>query len=150
MMGAVHGLNGKAHRERVLSSLELEPFIGIFDDGFVEAENSIAKPGQKVYKVCAMGTYAFNILAKEDGKGYEDMEYWPVRIGDDMLARDWWIGGMQKWVVNEVIFISDGDDFIYVFYAAQNHAGYTKTLGRLRPGSEIESIIKEAFDVICI
>lgn len=137
------------NRNSMIAELELEPFLGIFDGdrGFIEADEPLANPSRKVFKVCELGSKKFNELAKESKRGmYEDMEYWPKSD-----AGTWWNGGMQRLIVQEVILVSDGtDDYIYVFYYKMNHREYGALLGRLRPGSEIERIIKEAFDTLCI
>ena len=127
---------------------DLEPFIGMFDGelGFIPVDESIADPERKAYKVVEVGKNKFNATSGGKHGEHKDLEYWPKSD-----AEIWWTDGMQKWIANELVLVSDGtDDYIYVFYYKQNNRKYASRLGRLRLGSEIDSIIKEAFGAVCV
>jgi hypothetical protein len=62
-------------------------------------------------------------------------------------APDWWIGGMQRYVVHTLYLAIDHEEenHVYIFYHLLNDAKCLRLLGRIEVGLHISRLVHRAF-----
>jgi hypothetical protein len=133
----------KGERELVANMVD-NAFLGAIDIEEHKAEGPLGRSSVDVF---------FTKKLEDPSKRPLFVTHLPKHlVPDDEIERspeapDWWIGGMQKYVVNSLYFAIDyeDEDFIYVFFHAQNSMKCLKMLGRMASSLEIPGLVRRAY-----
>lgn len=115
---------------------ELKPYLAhLGKEGFIKGANP--RPNSRHFYIIEIKLFHFY-------KNGGDIDYW-VPKNDETVGESLWIGGMQKWVVDNLYIVRDPQDeglnrTHCVFYYFMNNQQHLTMLGKLKENPFLDAV----------